>query len=384
VSIFALCVGDAALVARLLAGPDGADAYARSRPQDAPAAMRPAPRIAVPAAPEFFGDAQARDAWDAALTALRATGANLHPIDFEPFAALAALLYQGPWVIERRFALRGLPRDATIDPVVRSIIQGGADPGAEQAFEAEYRRAGLQQRIHAALSGFDALAVPTAPTHYRLEDIAREPVAANSRLGTYTNFANLADLCALALPGPFRADGLPAGVTLLARPWHDEALQDFGHRWQRQSGLALGATGRRADLAPLPAPLDCLRLAVVGAHLSGLPLNGQLLDRGARPAGTARTAARYRLYELPRSEPRKPGLVRAAAGGAAIEVELWDLPLGSWGSFMAGVPAPLAIGSIELADGTWVKGFLCEPEALAGARDISAAGGWRAWLQAGD
>jgi allophanate hydrolase len=381
VSVFALTVGDAALVAQIAAGPDDEDAYARARPADAPVAMRPAPRIAIPAAPEFFDDSRACDAWDAALSALRAAGATLHVVDFAPFATLASLLYEGPWVVERRFALRGLPPEARLDPVVRGIILGAGELSAEAAFAAEYRRASLQMQIHAALAGFDALAVPTTPTHYRIEDIARDPVATNSRLGTYTNFANLADLCALALPAPFREDGLPAGLTLLGLPWHDEALQDFGQRWERALGLPLGATGRHAGPGSLPLPAACLRLAVVGAHLSGLPLNGQLLERGARFAGATRTAARYRLYELQGARPRKPGLVRTDSRGAAIEVELWDLPLGGWGTFIAGVPPPLAIGSVELADGTWVKGFLCEHAAVVGARDITAAGGWRAWLQ---
>ncbi len=307
-------------------------------------------------------------------------GGSVEPIDFAPFAELAALLYEGPWVTERAMAAERVLATGRLDPAVRQILAGSAGQTARDAFAAEYRRAGLQQRIHAALAGFDALLVPTAPTHYRLEEIEREPLALNSRLGTYTNFANLADLCALALPGPFRSDGLPAGITVLAAAWHDEALLEFGARWASALALPFGATGivRAADR--LQDASGCARLAVVGAHLRGLPLNHQLVERGARFVATVRSAPRYALHALPGTVPPKPGLVRRESGGASIELELWDLPLGQWGTFIAGVPAPLTIGTIELANGETAKGFLCEASAVLDAPDISSAGGWRAWL----
>jgi allophanate hydrolase len=381
VSVFALTVADAARVADIAAGPDGADGYARARPNTAPAAMRTEPRIAVPAQPEFFGDEVAREAYEAALEHLVQLGATLHPIDFAPFVELAALLYQGPWVTERAFAAAEVMRAGRLDPVVGGILAGAARFSAHDAWRAEYRRAELQLRIHAALAGYAALVVPTTPTHYTLEDITREPVLYNSRLGTYTNFANLADLCALALPGPFRRDGLPAGITLLAPAWQDTALADLGARWERHLGLSLGATGARRAAPSLPPATGCQRLAVVGAHLSGMPLNSQLQERGARLLATVRTAPHYRLFALPDTQPPKPGMVRVESAGSAIELEVWDMPLGHWGSFVSLVPPPLAIGSIELADGSWVKGFVCESAAVAHARDISASGGWRAWLR---
>jgi allophanate hydrolase len=381
VSVFALGVGEATLALQVAAGADPADALARARPAGSPAALRDRPRFARPAAPEFFGDDAARHAFEAALAQLARLDVDVQSIDFAPFAELAALLYAGPWVTERGFAAEPYLDAPGMDPVVRDIVRGGQGRSAHDAFAAEYRRAELAAQIAAALAGFDALVVPTAPTHYRLADIAREPQLLNSRLGTYTNFANLADLCALALPGPFRADGLPAGITLLAPAWHDEALAEFGARWEQLCALPLGATGRTGERVPLPAASDVLRIAVVGAHLRGMPLNGQLTLRGARFVAATRTAPRYRLFALPRTAPPKPGLLRVADDtGVPIDIELWDLPRGQWGAFVGDVPPPLAIGSVELPDGSWVKGFVCEPVALDGADDISAHGGWRAWL----
>jgi allophanate hydrolase len=214
-------------------------------------------------------------------------------------------------------------------------------------------------------------------------------VAANARLGVYTNFVNLLGWCALALPASVipvpGARGLPFGVTFIAPGGTDAALARFGRRWQAQVGQPLGATGQRRviasePIAPWPASAPTLPLAVVGAHLSGLPLNGQLLERGARLRSRTRTAPHYRLYALPGTTPPKPGLLRVPGSGQALEIEVWDMPLARLGSFLALVPSPLGLGSIELADGTQVHGFLCEPFALEGARDISHFGGWRAYL----
>ncbi len=209
----------------------------------------------------------------------------------------------------------------------------------------------------------------------------QEPIRYNSEFGTYTNFTNLADLSALALPAPFRADGLPAGITLLAPAWHDRALASFGVRWQQLSGLSLGATGTHlpADQAALPLSKDHVRIAVVGAHLRGMPLNHQLINRRAVFVESSETAPRYRLYALANTQPAKPGLARAASG-ESIQVELWDIPLARFGEFVAEIPAPLGIGSLELGDGRWVKGFICEGAALGDAQDITAYKGWRNWL----
>jgi allophanate hydrolase len=337
------------------------------------------PKLAIPDVLEFFGDEQARAVFEAAVDKLRALGAEISPIDFSPFRQLAEQLYQGSWVAERRVAVEGVD-PAHIDPVVRGIVQNGENYSACDAYRAEYLRAELARRINLALEPFDALVVPTSPTIRRIAEMAEEPVRYNAQFGTYTNFTNLADLSALALPAGFRADGLPAGITLLAPAWHDAALASLGKRWQASLALPLGATGR-----PLPAQAQasqapgCVRIAVVGAHLTGMPLNFQLTSRDAVLVEETRTASDYRLFALPGSVPPKPGLARCR-DGAPLIVELWDIPLARFGEFVAEIPPPLGIGNLQLEDGRWVKGFICEPFALEGARDITGFGGWRAFI----
>ncbi|EMN8761511.1 TPA: allophanate hydrolase [Serratia marcescens] len=382
VSVFALTVADAAQVAELASGFDPADPYSRPDPHTAPADIPAAPRFAVPAQMEFFGDVQAERAFHRALAQLQAGGATLEPLDFAPFRTLAEQLYYGPWVAERTVAIEQVleANPQAIDPVVRGIVGNGLGYSACDAYKAEYLRAELARQIAQRLAPFDALVVPTAPTIRTLAEMAQEPVLFNSQFGTYTNFTNLADLSALALPGPLREDGLPAGITLIAPAWHDRALAAFGLRWQRQSALPLGATGRALPPQPTPAPsAGHVRLAVVGAHLSGMPLNVQLTQRDAVRVEQTVTAPCYRLYALADTEPPKPGLARAAQG-AAIRLELWDIPLARFGEFVAEIPAPLGIGTLLLADGRRVKGFICEAWALEGATDITEFGGWRDYL----
>ncbi|BEM52038.1 allophanate hydrolase [Serratia marcescens] len=382
VSVFALTVADAAQVAELASGFDEADPYSRPDPHTAPADIPAAPRFAVPAQLEFFGDVQAERAFHRALAQLQAGGATLEPLDFAPFRTLAEQLYYGPWVAERTVAIEQVLEASpqAIDPVVRGIVGNGLGYSACDAYKAEYLRAELARQIAQRLAPFDALVVPTAPTIRTLAEMAQEPVLFNSQFGTYTNFTNLADLSALALPGPLRGDGLPAGITLIAPAWHDRALAAFGLRWQRQSALPLGATGRALPPQPAPAPSSGhVRLAVVGAHLSGMPLNVQLTQRDAVRVEQTVTAPCYRLYALADTEPPKPGLARAAQG-AAIRLELWDIPLARFGEFVAEIPAPLGIGTLLLADGRRVKGFICEAWALEGATDITEFGGWRDYL----
>ncbi|WP_440482207.1 allophanate hydrolase [Serratia marcescens] len=382
VSVFALTVADAAQVAELASGFDTADPYSRPDPHTAPADIPAAPRFAVPAQLEFFGDVQAERAFHRALAQLQAGGATLEPLDFAPFRTLAEQLYYGPWVAERTVAIEQVleANPQAIDPVVRGIVGNGLGYSACDAYKAEYLRAELARQIAQRLAPFDALVVPTAPTIRTLAEMAQEPVLFNSQFGTYTNFTNLADLSALALPGPLREDGLPAGITLIAPAWHDRALAAFGLRWQRQSALPLGATGRALPPQPAPAPsAGHVRLAVVGAHLSGMPLTVQLTQRDAVRVEQTVTAPCYRLYALADTEPPKPGLARVAQG-AAIRLELWDIPLARFGEFVAEIPAPLGIGTLLLADGRRVKGFICEAWALEGATDITEFGGWRDYL----
>lgn len=381
ISVFALTVSDALSVAQIAGGYDAADPYSRKNPNSAKVGMPAKPRLAVPSNPEFFEDTQNQAVFEQALGKLRELGAELVEIDFTPFQQLAEQLYYGSWVAERTVALEGVD-PAHINPVVRGIVANGHKYSACDAYKAEYIRAELSRTINDILAGFDALVVPTSPTLRTQAEMDVEPVLFNSQFGTYTNFTNLADLSALAVPVGFRADGLPAGITLLAPAWHDQALAAFGQRWQQAVNLLLGATGKALpEQAPsnTPAP-GSVRVAVVGAHLTGMPLNVQLTSRDAVLVEQTTSAATYRLYALPGTVPPKPGLARVAADGAAIIVELWDIPQARFGEFVAEIPAPLGIGNLQLADGRWVKGFICEPYALDGARDITSFGGWRAFI----
>ena len=384
ISVFALTVEDAFIVASVAGGYDADDAYSRHNPHTAPASMKAHPDFAIPANPEFFDDAAAECAWDQALEALLASGATLHPIDFTPFEKLAEQLYYGPWVAERTVAVgEMINRPEEMDPVVHGIVSSGLKYSAVQAYEAEYLRAELTRQIQQTLAQFDALVVPTSPTIHTQEEMKQEPVHYNSHFGYYTNFTNLADLAALALPAPFRNDDLPAGITLIAPAWHDRVLADFGLRWQQQMALPLGATGRAqpAVHAALPVSTDHVRVAVVGAHLTGMPLNFQLTTRQAVFVEETQTARCYRLFALLDGPIKKPGLMRAEQG-SAITVELWDIPLARFGEFVAEIPAPLGIGSLTLANGRVVKGFICEGSALNSALEITEFGGWRNWLAA--
>jgi len=382
-SVFALDCADAAAVMAVAGGFDARDPYAREARPGPPAQARF--RFGLPREEqlEFFGDAAAAELYHASLERLVQLGGAPVFIDLEPFLEAARLLYQGPWLAERYTAVEAFieSHGEAMLPVTREIIAAGRALGAVEAFKGLHRLKALRRAADNILGSVDFVVTPTAGTIYTLEAVNREPVTLNSRLGYYTNFMNLLDCAAVAVPAGFRADGLPFGVTLFAPAFHDAALLAYAARLHHAGGLALGATGR-----PVPAPPDAaahderIRLVVCGAHLQGLPLNHQLTTRGARLVAATRTASRYRLYALAGGPPQRPGLVRAVAGGAAIEVEVWELPLAELGGFVAGIPAPLGIGTVELEDGTWHKGFICEPCALEEAVDITACGGWRAWL----
>jgi allophanate hydrolase len=307
-------------------------------------------------------------------------------IDFAPFQETARLLYEGPWVAERYQAIRAFidAQPESVFPVTRQITLGGATPLAADAFAAQYRLRALAQRCAGVWANVDCLLLPTAPTIHSIATLLAEPIARNSDFGYYTNFVNLLDYSAIAVPAGFRTDGLPFGVTFVAPAHQDQALLHLAQRWQhalRGQAATLGATGHTAvpfDAANAAVPSGQMRVAVCGAHLQGQPLNGQLTGRGARLVQRTTTAAAYRLYALP--DGRRPGLVRVTEGGYAIEVEVWELASAQFGSFVDGIPAPLGIGRTMLADGSEVAGFICEPQGIVAATDISAFGGWRGYL----
>ena len=382
VSIFARTVADAWNVTRVAAGYDAEDSYSRHVPMLGVAAR--GYRIAIPAVLEFYGDADAEQAFGATLAMLRQRGdCTLFTVDYAPFREAAELLYHGPWVAERLAAVGDFykeHRDA-MDPVVAGIIGQGADYSAVDSFNGHYRLADLRRQAETALAGADFMLVPTNPTMPTIADLVAEPVKRNSELGYYTNFVNFFDMAALAVPAVPRASGMPAGVTLVGLCGADQRLAAAAQALFEAAAPPDRATDQVCSMQPLPFAEPTVRLAVVGAHLEGQPLSWQLLERGARKIASCDTSACYRLYALPGTTPPKPGLIRTAAGqGCAIAVELWELPLRRFGEFVADVPAPLAIGSLELDDGSWVKGFVCESSAVAAATDISHFGGWRAYL----
>jgi allophanate hydrolase len=390
VSIFALTTDDAFLALALMAGPDQADPYSRPRPLGRLGAMPSGFPLGVPMPGQrmFFGDGRAACAYEAAVSRFAGLGAEIMEIDIEPFYEAARLLYEGPWVAERYLTVRSLLASVpdAIHPVTREIILAGARSSAADAFAGLYRLEGLRRARDHVFRSIDALLLPTVPTAYTIDQVLADPIGLNSRLGTYTNFVNLLDLCGLAIPATLHADGTPFGITLLAPAGHDAMLASIGRAFHAQTGLALGALGlAQPPLAPLPiapGPGE-IAIAVVGAHLSGMPLNGELRSSGARLIETTRTASEYRLFALAGTQPLRPGLLRVAPGaGVAIELEIWAIPEEPYGRFVAAVPAPLTIGTIRLADGRNVQGFLVEAEAVAGARDISSFGGWRAFLAA--
>lgn len=394
VSVFTLDVADAEAVMAVAAHFDGSDPYARKaappvkggRSGDGPF------RFGVPDSLQFFGDRESERLFEGAVERLRDLGGEPVGLDFAPFAEAARLLYEGPWVAERYAAIEDFieRQPEALLEVTRRIIAPAVQARAVDAFKAQYRLAGLKRRADAAMAGLDCVLAPTAPTIYRIAEVESDPIALNSRLGTYTNFMNLLDLAAVAVPAGFRADGLPFGVTLFGPAFHDTVLAGLADRLHRAQDLPLGATGRplpstrssdasaATSRAPSAEPRR-LSLVVCGAHLSGLPLNHQLTERGGRLLRATSTAPHYRLYVLPGGLPERPGLIRQPEGGEAIEVEVWSLPLVEVGGFLARIPAPLGLASVELADGSSEKGFICEGFAVQGALDITRLGGWRAY-----
>lgn len=388
ISVFSLTVDDAMAALQVMAGPDGADPFSRNRPLAAMTALRPGNlRLGIPRNGQliFFGDKASEKAYGEALQRWTSLGATLVEFDLEPFYETARLLYEGPWVAERYLVIRNMLASSpdSIHPVTREITAAGARLTAADTFAALYRLQALRRVAERTFTNLDAIVLPTAPTAYSTAQVLANPIELNSRLGTYTNFVNLLDLCGLALPAAMRPDGIPFGITLLAPAGRDAELASIGRAFHADTKLKMGAKGlTQPPLAALPSGVngDEIAIAVVGAHLSGMALNGELKTLGGRLIEEAVTAPDYTLYALSTTPP-KPGMLRVEAGkGSSIELELWALSAAAFGKFVAAIPPPLSIGTIRLADGRDVKGFIVEPSAVNGARDISGFGGWRAFM----
>jgi allophanate hydrolase len=388
VSILSLTCEDAARVLAVAEGFDAQDAYSRPIEQVSLGGFR----VGVPrrAQLEFFGDLDYARLFDVGAARIESVGGSLIEIDAEPMLEAARLLYDGPWIAERYAALAQFMQThaSAIYPVTRDIIGGGATPSAVDAFNAQYQLMALKRAAESIWNTVDVVLMPTAPTLFEIAQVDADPVRLNSALGYYTNFVNLMDLAAVAVPAGFRNDGLPFGVTFVAPRSTDRALLLLADRLHRGFADRLGATSwtlppaatAASPAAPPPAlKAGFMAIAVCGAHMQGLPLNHQLLERGGYLLKRARTAPHYRLYALKGPPPQRPGLVRTSLGGASIELEVWALRSADVGSFLTGIPAPLGLGKIEIEDGEKVTGFLCESHATEGATDITALGGWRAY-----
>jgi allophanate hydrolase len=384
VNVFAASVADGVTVRRVIEGLDADDAFTVA---PAPRDLPPQVRVGVlrPQDREFFGDAQNAALYVQAIAQAEKLGWRVVEFDYAPFAEIAALLYEGPWLAERLAAIEPFleQKPDALDPTVRTLIESARKFSAADVFRGEYRLKDLIRAAEKASEAFDLLLLPTSPTIYTVEAMMADPVRLNAHFGRYTNFVNFLKMSAIAVPAGFRADGLPFGVTLIGPAQNDEALAPLAAAFHAATGCGAGA-GRETLAGPAPNPRsERIEIVVVGAHLSGQPLNRQLTEGGGWLVEATRTAPDYRLFALANTTPPKPGLMREPGfAGPGLEVEVWSLPSDSFGRFVAAIPAPLGVGKVTLASGRAVTGFLCEGHALIGAREITSLGGWRAYLSA--
>ncbi|MGD0835327.1 MAG: allophanate hydrolase [Polyangia bacterium] len=388
-SIFALCCEDAWRVFEIARHFDSQDPFSRHWDAIALSAGHslagPGFRFGVPDTEHlsFLDDEMAHRAFAEAVAGLQALGGQPIAIDFAPFCDAAHLLYEGPWVAQRLVAAGKLFREdpEALDPNVKAILAGAQGFSAEDAFRAQEDLSLIRRCTQSVWSEVDVLVTPTVPTVYTVTQVQADPIRLNANLGLYTNFVNLLDLCALAVPAGFRSDRLPFGITLMAPRGRDASLVALGVRFLELASSTVGLFARperSSERLSFEVDSTGISLGVLGAHLSGEPLNYQLVDAGATFVRSTRTASRYHLFELQGMTPTRPGLVCSATGqGTAIELEIWRLPPDRFGLFISRIPPPLCVGSIELEDGQRVQGFLCEHYALLQAKDISSFGGWR-------
>ncbi|WPK25411.1 hypothetical protein PUMCH_002724 [Australozyma saopauloensis] len=404
VSVFALNIHDAELAFNLLAEEDSAnDEHSRSFPDNARVAFSQKPTVAVPNDLVWCGETENPKLFDAAVKNVAATGCEMTTVDIKPLLTLAKYLYEGCWVSERYWATKDFlatnPPEKDLDPTVLSIIKTGEKHTAATAFEFEYKRQAILRKIEPLLKEIDVIVVPTAPLTPTIEQVQNDPIGVNACQGTYTNFVNLADMSALAVPAGFRSDGIPFGITFLSKKFNDYALLEFASRYLRELAAAAGVPrfyGCLSDkayssLGDDVLPLDKLprkilkntvKLAVVGAHLKGFQLHWQLEKVHAVFSEATTTSPNYRLYALPKTGPvAKPGLRRVSEFGSSIAVEVYEVPVETFGQFVSYVPEPLGIGSVELKSGEWIKSFICEEAgySASGSLDISEYGGWKGY-----
>ncbi|WP_286787037.1 MULTISPECIES: allophanate hydrolase [unclassified Pseudomonas] len=386
VTYFTATAKEASELLALTAVYDPRDAYSRANPlwNDASAFGTPRPfRFGVPRQLEFLGCPESPALFEHTVRQLEALGGEAVELDFAPFLEAAKLLYEGPWVAERYSVAGELIEEQpdAVLPVIKAVLAKAPGTTAVDAFRAQYRLQALKAVCDQALAELDCVLTPAYPRPVTLDELQAEPVARNSDLGYYTNFMNMLDYAAVAVPAGFMQNGLPWGVTLFGRAFTDQYLLSLADAFQRVQQLPL-VNGAQMD-APASTTVtrhDHARVVVCGAHLEGLPLNWQLVKRGGKLVSRTESSPDYKLYALAGGPPFRPGMVRVAEGGRAIAVEIWELPSRELGSFLTGIPAPLGLGKVQLADGSWETGFICEPYGLEGAKDITHFGGWRAYM----
>lgn len=387
VSVFALNCQDAATVFDVAAVYDAEDCFSNKKTWNNQANYLKAEvgpfKFAVPSELTFDSDTDSEALFLSAVKQLESLGGEKIEIDFSAFIDAAKLLYEGPWVAERQWATQDVKTESMV-PVLQTILDKSKVATAIDCFDAQYKLQTLKKQCDALMAGFDFILTPTTPTAYSRAQLSEEPIALNSKLGTYTNFMNLLDYAAVAVPTGALPSGVHWGVTLFAQRDSDINLLSFADALHRASLSTVGAT--EFAIEPVNAPvrpdlLETIDVVVCGAHLSGMPLNWQLTERGATLISQTQSAEHYRLYALPGG--RRPALVHDADGGRSIAVEVWRLPAETFGSFVAGIPAPLGIGKTELIDGTVLPGFICEEKGIVGATEVTEYGGWKAWLQQG-
>jgi allophanate hydrolase len=406
-SIFALTCDDAWSVLDAAAGFDFEDEYSRPKPSTLPS-LPSKLRIGVPKQLEFYGAEMAaaeRLYRDALVVIEKEMGAELVEIDFRPFTSVARILYDGPWVSERLAALKDFYASNAehVFPVTRGILEKGKSYSAVDTFLAMRHLERMRKKAFRVWRDADltALVVPTASVTPTIAAVQQVPIGYNTVLGYYTNFVNLLDLCGIAVPNGFLPAGVPSGVTFISTAFQDELTFSLGRAFHHARGLTMGATSfplppvsakhTVAVTTPVVKTGETVQLSVVGAHMSGLELNHQLVEIGGKLAKTCRTAPVYRFYDITKEgdKVRRPGLVRVKDGaakdkkevGAAIETEVWSIPVEKLGHFVKNLKAPLTIGLVELEDGSRVLGFICEGFAAVNAKDISELGGWRNYVK---
>lgn len=404
-SVFARSAADGLAVLSAVAAFEPADPWSRELPLPGPVPPSAYPlRIGVPRDPEFFGDTAAEAAFAEAAERLTGLGHRLVPVDLDPFLAAGRLLYEGPWLAERLAAVGDFVarNPGEVHPVTLKVLSGGGALSAVDAFEGLYRLRALDAETRAAWASMDVLAVPTVPTTFTVAEMLESPIERNAILGHYTTFTNLLDLAGISVPAGTTTTGRPHGVTFLGPAGSDELLAGLGAAFHTLTGgPATPVPDTRPATTPAldtqPAAVHVLEaqparatspttearavLAVVGAHRSGQPLHGRLTSLGATGLGTALTAPLYRLYALNGGDLPLPGLVRSTSGGVQVEVELYDLSPSALGVLLTQTAPPLGLGTIRLADGRAVHGFLCEPYATEDAPDISHHGNWPDYLR---